>query len=139
MTRAYARDPMGNGRDLPDDVQRALVPGLRAHPTTMIFLAFERDRPVGIVTAFLGFSTFAAQPLVNIHDVHVGPEFQRRGVARRLLEAVEAEARRLGCCRLTLEVQENNHGARALYEKLGFSGGRYEPSAGAVLFRQKKL
>jgi hypothetical protein len=37
---------MGNGRDLPDDVQRDLVPGLRAHPTTMIFLAFEGDQRV---------------------------------------------------------------------------------------------
>jgi ribosomal protein S18 acetylase RimI-like enzyme len=139
MTRAYARDPMGNGRDLSDDVQRALVPRLREHPTTLVFLAFAGERPVGILTAFFGFSTFAARPLVNIHDVHVRPEAQRQGVARRLLGAVEAEARARGCCKLTLEVQENNHGARALYESLGFSDGRYEPAAGGVLFRQKTL
>ena len=30
---------MGNGRDLPDEIQRVLVDGLRAHPTTLIFLA----------------------------------------------------------------------------------------------------
>jgi ribosomal protein S18 acetylase RimI-like enzyme len=139
MTRAYARDPMGNGRDLPDEVQQALVPGLRAHPTTMIFLAFDGESAVGIVTAFIGFSTFAARPLVNIHDLHVRPEHQGRGIARRLLEAVEGEARALGCCKLTLEVQENNHGAQALYQSLGFTGGQYEPAAGAVLFRQKIL
>lgn len=139
MTRAYARDPMGNGRDLPDDVQRALVPRLRAHPTTLIFLAFDGDRAVGIVTGFVGFSTFAARPLVNIHDLHVREDFQRRGVARRLLEAIETEARALGCCKLTLEVQENNRGALALYRSLGFAGGQYEPAAGGVLFRQKAL
>ena len=56
-----------------------------------------------------------------------------------LLEAVEKEARGLGCCKLTLEVQENNHAALALYGSFGFVGGQYEPEAGAVLFRQKKL
>jgi ribosomal protein S18 acetylase RimI-like enzyme len=85
------------------------------------------------------FSTFAARRLVNIHDLHVRPEHQGRGIARRLLDAVEAEARAMECCKLTLEVQENNHGARALYERVGFSGGQYEPAAGTVLFRQKTL
>ena len=139
MTRAYAQDPMGNGRDLPEDIQRSLVAALRAHPTTLIFLALDRDEPVGIATCFIGFSTFAARPLVNIHDLHVAKDHQRKGIARRLLDAVEAEARRLGCCKLTLEVQENNRTALALYGSLGFVGRRYEPEAGAVLLREKKL
>jgi ribosomal protein S18 acetylase RimI-like enzyme len=139
MTRAYAQDPMGNGRDLPEDIQRSLVAALRAHPTTLIFLALDRDEAVGIATCFIGFSTFAARPLVNIHDLHVAKDHQRKGIARRLLDAVEAEARRLGCCKLTLEVQENNRTALALYGSLGFVGRQYEPETGAVLLREKKL
>jgi GNAT superfamily N-acetyltransferase len=139
LTRAYARDPMGNGRDLPEDVQRALVDRLRAHPTTLVLLAFDGEESVGIATCFVGFSTFAARPLVNIHDLHVRRDHQRRGVARRLLEAVEQEARRLGCCKLTLEVLEHNRPALALYEKCGFAAGRGDAAAPAMLFRQKKL
>ena len=139
MTRDYARDPMGDGADLPADRQAVLVERLRAHPTTLVFLAFAGDEPVAIATCFVGFSTFAARPLVNIHDVHVTAAYRRRGVGRALLAAVEAKARELGCCKLTLEVQENNHVARALYRSLGFGGGQYEEAAGAVLFRQKKL
>ena len=115
------------------------MPGLRAHPTTLIFLALHQDEAVGIVTCFIGFSTFAARPLVNIHDLHVAKDHRRHGIARLLLEAVETEARRLGCCKLTLEVQENNQTALALYASLGFVGGQYEPEAGAVLLREKKL
>jgi GNAT superfamily N-acetyltransferase len=129
---------MGNGADLGDDVQRVLVERLRAHPTTVILLAFDGDHAVGIATCFIGFSTFAARPLLNIHDVHVLEEQQRRGIGRLLLEAAESEARRLGCCKLTLEVLENNHPAAALYEKFGFVG-EYEPGGGIALFRQKKL
>jgi ribosomal protein S18 acetylase RimI-like enzyme len=139
MTRAYAQDPMGNGHDLPEDVQRALIDGLRAHPTTLIFLALDRDAVLGIATCFVGFSTFAARPLINIHDLHVAKDHRRRGIARVLLHAVEAEAQRRGCCKLTLEVQENNRAARALYARCGFADGQYEPEAGTVLFRQKTL
>ena len=139
MTRDYARDPMGNGSDLPDELQAVLVDRLRRHPTTLVFLAFYGDQPVGIATCFLGFSTFAAQPLLNIHDLHVAAYYRGRGVGRSLLNAVERKARELGCCKLTLEVQENNHTALALYDAFGFESGQYEPAAGAVLFRQKKL
>jgi ribosomal protein S18 acetylase RimI-like enzyme len=120
MVNAYARDPMGNGQDLPEAVRHALIPGLRQHPTALIFLAFDGEAPVGIAVCFLGFSTFAARPLLNIHDLAVIPEYRGRGVGRRLLEQVEAKGRELGCCKLTLEVREDNHTAQQLYWKVGF-------------------
>ncbi len=139
LTRAYARDPMGNGRDLRDEVRQVLIERLRAHPTTVVFLALDGERPVGIATCFVGFSTFAARPLINVHDLFVAPDCQRRGTGRLLLEAVEGKARELGCCKLTLEVQENNHPALALYGRLGFKSAQYETPAGGVLFREKRL
>jgi len=139
MTRAYARDPMGNGRDLSEATQRELVQGLNAHPTTLIFMAFDEDEAVGIATCFVGFSTFAARRLVNIHDLYVATSYRRNGLGRRLLETVEAKARELGCCKLTLEVQEKNLIASHLYGSFGFVGGQYEPQAGTVLFREKRL
>jgi ribosomal protein S18 acetylase RimI-like enzyme len=58
--------------------------------------------------------------LLNIHDLAVLPEHRGRGVGRALLAAVEEHARRKGCCKLTLEVQDDNPRARALYDKFGF-------------------
>jgi ribosomal protein S18 acetylase RimI-like enzyme len=40
---------------------------------------------------------------------------------------------------LNKAVQEHNQPARALYGRLGFTDGRYEPQAGRVLFREKGL
>ena len=65
MTAAYAMDEMGNGGPLPADVLARLVPALREHPTTIVFLAFDGGRAAGIATCFLGFSTFAARPLIK--------------------------------------------------------------------------
>jgi GNAT superfamily N-acetyltransferase len=139
MTQAYALDPMGNAAALPAAVIERLVPGLRNHPTTLVFLAYAGGRPVGIATCFLGFSTFHARPLVNLHDLAVAPGHRRRGVATRLLDAVEQKARALGCCRLTLEVQENNSPARRVYARAGFSQMVYQEHAGGGLFYVKTL
>lgn len=139
MLDAYARDPMGDGRPLADDVRQRLVPALREHPTTLLWLAFLGSDPVGILTAFVGFSTFKARPLINLHDVAVLPASRGHGVGRGLLAAVEAHARETGCCKLTLEVLENNPRAKGLYEAVGFVQATYAEGAGAALFYAKPL
>jgi ribosomal protein S18 acetylase RimI-like enzyme len=135
---AYARDPMGNGKGLPAEVHNRLVAGLRQHPTSLIFLAFASDEPVGIAVCFVGFSTFAAQPLINIHDLAVVPAYRGQGVGRLLLERVEARGRELGCCKLTLEVRADNHRAQRLYARAGFGDVAFSQGAG-TWFLQKPL
>ena len=139
MTAAYACDVMGNGGPLPPDVLARLVPGLRMHPTTIVFLAYVDENAVGIATCFLGFSTFAARPLINIHDLAVLPEHRGTGVGRSLLDAVERKARSLGCSKVTLEVQELNTVARNLYEAVGFAHAVYGETNGGTLFYSKAL
>lgn len=118
---SYAADPVGAGRPLPADVRDRLVPALREHPTSVILLALADGRPVGIAVCFRGMSTFHARPLLNIHDLAVLPSWRGKGAGRALLRAAEERARAWGCCRLTLEVQDDNVGARRLYESVGFS------------------
>src|SRR3954454_22433276 len=117
----YSKDEMGDGKALSDEARKRLVSGLREHPTTMILVAYKREEPIGIAVCFRGFSTFAAQPLMNIHDLAILPGHRGEGIGTRLLKAVEHKARELDCCKLTLEVQENNSRARAVYEAAGFS------------------
>ncbi len=38
MVDAYSSDAMGNGKPLDPDVRARLIPGLRKHPTTLVFL-----------------------------------------------------------------------------------------------------
>jgi ribosomal protein S18 acetylase RimI-like enzyme len=139
LVNAYARDPMGDGRDLTPAVRDRLIPGLRQHPTSLVFLAFDEATPVGVAVCFVGFSTFSAQPLINIHDLAVLLEYRRQGIGRLLLERVEAKARELGCCKLTLEVREDNHRAQRLYQQFGFGDRRNEDGAMRNWFLQKGL
>jgi len=121
LVDAYAREPVGGGAPLPQEVAARLVPGLRAHATTLVLLAFVDGHAVGVAICFAGFSTFAARPLLNVHDLAVLPAARRRGVGRALLAAVEARARARGCCKITLEVLDRNDPARALYASVGFA------------------
>jgi ribosomal protein S18 acetylase RimI-like enzyme len=136
---AYAMDPMGNGGVLSEDVKNALIPGLKKHPTTLIFLGMVDRVPVGIAVCFIGFSTFAAQPLINVHDLAVLPAHRGNGIGRLLLSAVERKAREMGCCKVTLEVLENNRPAMKMYAAAGFARATYTKEAGGALFFAKKL
>jgi ribosomal protein S18 acetylase RimI-like enzyme len=139
LLEAFSRDEMGNSRPMAPEVRARLIPGLRSHPTTLIFLAFLEGRPVGLAVCFHGFSTFAAKPLINIHDFVVLPETRGRGIGKRLLAAVAQTARDHGCCKVTLEVQENNHRARQIYAAAGFQQATYAEAAGGALVLTKPI
>ncbi|AUN96507.1 GNAT family N-acetyltransferase [Pseudazoarcus pumilus] len=136
---AYARDPMGGGKALPDEVRTTLPQRLAGRAGFVSFLAFVDDEAVGLINCFEGFSTFAAQPLLNVHDIAVLPAHRRRGIARALLAAAEEAARERGCCKLTLEVLSNNHAAMAAYAQQGFAPYELDPAAGRAVFLQKRL
>lgn len=139
LLNAYALDPMGGGHALSDHVQQNLVSNLARHPTAFGVLAFANDQPAGLINCFEGFSTFACQPLVNIHDVIVLPAYRGQRIGYLMMAYVERLAIEKGCCKLTLEVLEGNQAAQELYRKLGFSDYQLVPENGNALFWQKKL
>src|SRR5438876_7223674 len=64
---------------------------------------------------------------------------QGQAAGRHLLRAVEAKALELGCCKITLEVQEKNARARRVYERAGFAQAVYREATGGSLFYAKIL
>jgi ribosomal protein S18 acetylase RimI-like enzyme len=114
---------MGGGAALPDAVLARNVAALAAWPTAVVLLALDAvsGGALGVATCFRGWSTFAARPLLNVHDLAVLPAHRRRGVARALLAAVEEAARREGAAKVTLEVRLDNAPAQALYRACGFT------------------
>jgi ribosomal protein S18 acetylase RimI-like enzyme len=134
---SYASDPMGGGQPLSVDVRNRLPGALRDHPTALVLLAFAGARAAGLAVCFEGFSTFQARPLLNIHDLAVRPEWRGQGIGRALLTAVEAEAARRGCVKLTLEVLDANMRARRLYESFGF--GDFTIGSSPMRFMTKLL
>lgn len=135
----YARDAMGGGKALPAQVRERLAPALAEHPGAFSLIARVDGQPAGLANCFAGFSTFAARPLVNLHDLAVLLRFRGRGLGRALLSAVEAEAKRRGACKLSLEVLGGNAPAIALYAAEGFAHYGLDPAMGSAQFWEKKL
>jgi ribosomal-protein-alanine N-acetyltransferase len=81
----------------------------------VVLAARDRRRVIGF--AIMEFYAIHA----HLNLLAVQPGFQRQGIGKQLLEWLEASARTAGIFKVHLELRANNDGARAFYEKLGFT------------------
>lgn len=151
LMNQYSLDKMGGGEALPDSIKKILVAEMAKIPGAFTVIAFVENPavsdgsnpggliPVGLINCFMGFSTFKAKPLINIHDVVVLPEYRGLKLSTRMLEKVEEIAIERGCCKLTLEVLEGNKIAQNAYLKFGFGGYELDPELGGAGFWEKVL
>jgi len=135
----YAEDPMGGGAPLSDYAKQNLIALLKSVDNNTIVLCYVSGKIAGIANCVFTISSFKAKPVLNIHDFAISPEFRGRGLSKSMLDRVEQLARDKGCCKLTLEVLENNHRAKKVYETFGFEGYELNPAMGKAVFWEKGL
>jgi ribosomal-protein-alanine N-acetyltransferase len=99
-------------------------------PWSLAMFVLELSKPSGIclaatrgqdLVAYLVCSRYA--DVWHLMNVAVTPELRRQGIASRLMDRLFTEAG--GDARYTLEVRTSNHGAIAMYERLGFRPAGY--------------
>lgn len=135
----YARDPFGGGGSMSGYCRDHLLESLAEIPGAFSVLAYRGDKALGLVNCFMGFSTFACRPLVNIHDVVVSEKARGKGVCGSMLELVTREAKSRGCCKLTLEVLEKNLPAQTAYRRCGFKPYTLDEEYGRAEIWQRYL
>lgn len=95
------------------------VRALLEHPASTAFIAVVGGPPK--VTVGFAMAQLAADE-AEILSLGVAPEWQRKGVGRRLVEGIARAAQRAEARKLFLEVAADNDAALALYRRAGFLG-----------------
>lgn len=86
-------------------------------PAAIVRVAESR----GLILAALILLQRRNSRVARIYSVVVSPAARGQGLAQRLVQAAERDARVAGSERLSLEVREDNAAARGLYAKLGYT------------------
>ncbi len=116
LTLCFAGYP-GCYVDPHDDLKDLLKPSTRfGEPGGFFVLEDERGRVCACVAL-----DFPQEGVAELHRVYVRPDRHRRGIGRRLSEAMEARARAAGARRMILYSDTRFAAAHAMYEKLGFT------------------
>lgn len=136
---AYANDPAGGGVALSEYCRANLIERLKQRPNCLILLARWQGQFVGMALCFEGFSTFACQPLLNIHDFTVLPQARGQGLGKQMLHELSRLAQARGYCKLTLEVLQGNRPAYQLYLQQGFAPYQLDPEFGEAVIMQNYL
>lgn len=113
----------------------ALDPSELAPPGGTFLVAWSGDEPV----AGGGLRTIGPA-LGEIKRMYVAPTWRGRGVARRLLGALEEEARARGMTRVRLDTGSRQPDARHLYQSSGYVAiGNYNGNDHAAFWGEKTL
>jgi len=109
----------GKNSDLP--AARAFLQARFDHGESVVFLACEGAVPLGFAQLYPSYSSTALARVFILNDLFIHENGRRKGVASRLLAAVEGYAWAQGAARATLNVARDNPSAQALYEARGWS------------------
>ncbi len=86
-----------------------------------------------------GVLVLMAEPdAMLIYSVAVDPDYQKRGLGRRLLALAEAQAQAAGYQRIRLYTNEHVVENFALFQRLGYKETGHEPIGGTALVHMAK-
>ncbi len=91
------------------------------HGESILFMAHENLEPLGFAQLYPSYSSTSLTRVFILNDLFVDENGRRKGVASKLLSALESYAWAHGAARVTLNVARDNVQGQALYEAEGWS------------------
>ena len=89
------------------------------HPPAGALLARRGGKPAGYAIYYFTFSSFVGRAGIWLEDVYVRPSFRKRGLGRRLIEAVARIGADRNCGRFEWTALRWNKPALEFYRRLG--------------------
>lgn len=120
LIRHYMTDDMGGCKPLSISMEYNMVEGLKKQTNCFVLFIEYNGDIVGLATCFINFSTFRAKPYINVHDIVIHSNMRGKQLGKLLMQKIIEIAHHYNCCKVTLEVREDNVIAQRMYTQLGF-------------------
>ena len=109
------------GKDSDMAAARVFLQARFDHGESVVFMAHENSVPLGFAQLYPSYSSTSLARVFILNDLFVHDRARRKGVASKLLAALEGYAWSHGAARVTLNVAKDNERGQALYEGRGWS------------------
>lgn len=121
VLHVYAQPELDNGNVLPLDEIRSRWHRFATYPNYKLYIAEIGGRVVGTF-ALLIMDNLAhgGRPSGIVEDVGVLPEYQGKGIGKRMMEFARDVCSQSGCYKLMLSSNLRRSGSHIFYESLGF-------------------
>jgi GNAT superfamily N-acetyltransferase len=110
----------------PAALRRALDLFIEWPELGFVWMARRGGEVVGCCVACFAISTSRGALVAKLDDVNVRPGLEGQGIGGAMLQALQAELRRIGVERIDTATHFDNPGARRFYERHGFASLREE-------------
>jgi ribosomal protein S18 acetylase RimI-like enzyme len=130
------RDHMGRDEPTADELRLTVEALLRDPNTDFLLAAADGATPAGICQLRYRLTVWTGVDDCWLEDLFVAADARRSGLGRALVDVAFERARARGCRRIELDVDEENTGAIAFYETLGFSTESKPPGRNLLLGRR---
>jgi len=114
----------------PENIDLALARvGITHETLSRDFIAVEREQPIGVIILKMVNPTIG-----EVTGFYVHPDYQGRGIGRRLLNSAMSAATEVGYEQIVLTTNKNLTAAIKLYESFGWVRQPEKPDNGADYF-----
>jgi aminoglycoside 3-N-acetyltransferase I len=90
----------------------------------LVFVALSGKKIVGGLTAYTLQQYYSVRPLAYLYDLGISPEFQRRGIGRRLISGITDYCREAGMEEVFVQADEEDVHALDFYRSTGATSAR---------------
>jgi ribosomal protein S18 acetylase RimI-like enzyme len=108
------------GQPLDIEASRAFLAERLERRESVLILASDHGRCVGLVQVYPAFSSTALAPIWILNDLYVDQAARGSGAVDQLLTATADLAREAGCVAIELATQHTNTRAQAVYARHGY-------------------